>query len=253
VSSSQDSHSSNGGEPSRSPDPPAGVTPGARPPSGTPKPRAAGKVFRSPGAIAIWYAWLVFAALNLIDLAVRGHNHLSAVIAAVLVLITGIVFVAALRPRIIADDQTLTLRNPLRDIRVPWAAVTRIDMDEMVRVHCVVGPADPATGTAPRQRVLHVWALQSSRRSRMKAQVRARARAAEVTGGSPGFAKVPQEVRAITAQSTAARAVIELDELRSGAAERGAAAGPPDVTWSPIAAAAIVLPVLLVALVSLLP
>jgi hypothetical protein len=210
-------------------------------------------VFRSPGAIAIWYAWLVFAALNLIDLAVRGHDHVSAVIAAVLALITGVVFAAALHPRVIADDRTLVLRNPLRDIRVPWGSVTRIDLDEMVRVHCVAGPADPAAGDQPRQRVLRVWALQSSRRSRMKAQVRARARVAEMTRAGPGFAQVPQEVRALTAQSTAARAVIELDALRSGAAERGEAAGAPHVTWSKAAMAAILLPAVLLAAVSLLP
>ena len=253
MSSSQDSHSSSGGEPSRLPDQPVGVTPGAAPATARPRPATGRKVFRSPGAIAIWYAWLVFATLNLIDLAIRGHNHLSAVIAAVLVLITGIVFAAALRPRIIADDQTLMLRSPLRDIRVPWGSVTRIDLDEMVRVHCVATPADPAAGAQPRQRVLRVWALQSSRRSRMKAQVRARARAAEVTRGSPGFAQVPQEVRAITAQSTAARAVLELAELRSGAAERGVAGGTPDVTWSVTSVAAILLPALLLTLVILLP
>ncbi len=252
MSSSQDSHSSNGGEASRSPDPPVAETPGAPAPA-TPRSAAGRRVFRSPGATAIWYAWLVFAVLNLIDLAVRGHDHLSAVIAAVLVLITGIVFVAFLRPRIIADGQTLMLRNPLRDIRVPWGAVTRIDLDEMVRVHCVAGVADPAAGAVPRQRVLRVWALQASRRSRMKAQVRARARTAEVSRGSPGFAQVPREVRAITAQSTAARAVIELDELRSGAAKRGVPGGPPDITWSTTSAVAILLPALLLALVSLLP
>jgi hypothetical protein len=210
-------------------------------------------VFRSPGAIAIWYAWLVFATLNLADLAVRGHDHLSAVIAAVLILITGIVFAAALRPRLIADGQALTLRNPLRDIRVPWGAVSYIDLDEMVRVHCLTAVAEPAPGVPPQHRVLHVWALQSSRRGRMRARVRARARAAEVTGDTPGFAQVPQEVRAITAQSTAARAVIELDELRAGAAARGVPGGPPVVTWSLIAAAAILLPALLLTVVTLLP
>ena len=231
------------------------MTPGPRsaPAAARPRPAAGRKVFRSPGAIAIWYAWLVFAALNLIDLAVRGHNHVSAVIAAVLVLVTGIVFAAALRPRVIADGQTLVLRNPLRDIRVPWGSVTRIDLDEMVRVHCVAGPADPAAGDRQRQRVLRVWALQSSRRSRMKAQVRARARVAEVTRAGPGFAQVPQEVRAITAQSTAARAVIELDEMRSAAAERGDAAGTAHITWSLTSVAAILLPALLLAVVSLLP
>jgi Bacterial PH domain len=221
-----------------------------------PAPRAGAgrKVFRSPGAIAIWYVWLVFAALNLVDLAVRGHDHLSAVIAAVLALITGITFVVALRPRVIADEDAVTLRNPLRDVRVPWGAVTRIDLDEMVRVHCAAGPDGPAGGAAgARPQVLRSWALQSSRRSRMKAQVRGRARAAEVTRQAPGFAQVPNEVRAITAQSMAARAAAELDHMRSGAAERGAPGGPAAVTWSLTSAAAILLPALLLAIVSLLP
>jgi Bacterial PH domain len=242
VSSSQDSHSSSGGGTSHSPDAPvAGAAPAARP-----------KVFRSPGAVAVWYVWLVFAGLNMIDLAVQGHDHTSAVVAATLVLITGAVFVAALRPRIFADEDGVTVRNPMRDIRVPWGAVTSIDLQEMVRVHCRANAGETVAGAEPRQRVLHSWALQSSRRSRMKAQLRARTRTAEIASGRPGFTHAPAEVHALMAQSTAAWAVTSLDELRASAAQRGALGGPPEVRWSAASAAALLLPALLLAVVSVI-
>jgi len=245
VSSSQDSHSSSGAEASHSPDAP--IAGAAR------EARAAGrKVLRSPGAVAIWYVWLVFAGLNMIDLAVRGHDHTSAVVAASLVLITGVVFVVALRPRIIADDDGVTVRNPMRDIRVPWGAVTSIDLHEMVRLHYLAMAAEPVAGREPRQRVLRSWALQSSRRSRMKARMRVSARTAEVIRGSPGFARAPADAQVLTAQPIAARAVAELDELRSGAAQRGAAGGRPEVSWAAASAAALLLPALLLAVVSLI-
>ena len=61
------------------------------------------QVFRSPAAVAIWWVWVLFAVGNLIDLAVQGRDHLSVVAAFILLLITGVVYVTALRPRVVAD------------------------------------------------------------------------------------------------------------------------------------------------------
>ena len=81
------------------------------------------QVFRSPAARAIWWLWTLFAVANLIDLAVQGHDHLSAVAACTLLLVTGIVYTTAQRPRIIADADGVTIVNPLREHRAagpPW-------------------------------------------------------------------------------------------------------------------------------------
>ena len=63
------------------------------------------QTFRSPTAVIIWWVWLLFAAANLIDLAVQGRDHESLVAAAILVMATGVAYVTAQRPRIITSQR----------------------------------------------------------------------------------------------------------------------------------------------------
>lgn len=207
-------------------------------------------VFRSPGAALIWYGWLLFAAANVADLAIQGRDHASAMIAAVLALITGGVYVVALRPKIVADSSAVTVRNPLRDVRVPWGAVTSIELKDVVGVHYQVEAVSPVG--QPRQRVVHAWALQSSRRSRMRAQRRARARASKYPVASPGFGKLPEEVRQLATQPLAVTVIAQLDGLRARANQRGAAGGRPVVTWSGVSIAALGVPAVLVTVIGVL-
>ena len=93
--------------------------------------------------MAVWWVWLLFAAANWIDLAVQGRDKESLVAAAILLLATGVAYDTAQRPRIIADDTGVTIRNPLRDHRVGWACVTKIDLADVLRVHCDPGRASP--------------------------------------------------------------------------------------------------------------
>jgi len=155
------------------------------------------QTFRSPTAVAIWWVWLVFAAANWIDLAVQGRDKESVVAAAILLLVTGVAYVTAQRPRIIADDAGVTIRNPLRDHRVGWARVTKIDLADLLRVHC-----DPdqgqAEGLAPvgnkgkkgkdgkNATVISAWAVHYSRRRQFTAEGKAnRAAARQSSGRSP--------------------------------------------------------------------
>ena len=128
------------------------------------------QTFRSPVAVVVWVVWLLFAVANWIDLAVQGRDHTSAVAAAVLLLGTGVAYVTALRPRVIADDAGVTIRNPLRDHQIGWATVTRVDLAELLRVYCAW--ADP-DGTE-RRKVIGAWAVHISRRRQLAAEVRAR-------------------------------------------------------------------------------
>lgn len=121
------------------------------------------QVYRSSVAVVIWWAWLVFAVGNLIDLAVQGRDHLSAEAAAALLVVTGIAYATALRPRVIASAQGITVRNPLRDHQLAWQAVAQVDLGDLLRVHC----AGPGRG-----RVIQAWAIQASRRSRDMAAMR---------------------------------------------------------------------------------
>ena len=133
------------------------------------------QIFRSPTAVVVWVVWLLFAVGNWIDLAVQGRDHLSVVAAAVLLLATGVAYVTAQRPRIIADDAGVTVRNPLRDHRIGWAGVAEIDLVDLLRVHCAWGgPPGAAPADREHHKVISAWAIHYSRRRQFAAEAKAR-------------------------------------------------------------------------------
>jgi Bacterial PH domain len=143
-------------------------------------------VYRSALAPLTWWVWVAFAAANLIDIAVQGRDRLSVTAAAALLLVTAVAYVAALRPRVIADPGGIIVRNPLRDHRLPWPSVQRVDLGTLLRVRCSWQEAPgkgrgqqdaPCPETAERTRVFHAWALQSSPRP------------SSVTGLRPAFGR----------------------------------------------------------------
>jgi hypothetical protein len=137
------------------------------------------QVFRSPTAIIVWWVWVLFAVANLIDLAVQGRDRLSLAAAAILVLGTGIAYVTAQRPRVIADSAGITIVNPLRDYHVGWAGVTRVDLADLLRVHARRGPDDT--------KVIYSWAVHYSRRRKAAAEFKARRAAARMSSGRSSF------------------------------------------------------------------
>ena len=139
------------------------------------------QVFRSVGAVVVWWVWLLFAVGNLIDLAVQGRDHLSLVAAFILLFATGIVYITALRPRIIADNDGLTIANPVRDHRVGWAAVAGADPTDLLRVRC---EWQEEAGKA--RRAFYSWAVHSSRRRQLAAEMRARRQARQGSRGGFG-------------------------------------------------------------------
>lgn len=157
------------------------------------------RVFRS--VVGRWFGviWLVFAVANLVDLLVRGDGRAALVIGAVLLAATAVVWVTALRPRIVADDGGLRVVNPVREVRVPWAAVTAIDATDVVRVHT------PAA-------TYRCWAVQALNRHRTHPFGRRSPESSErkrTTTGGPD-----QETRRRTARRTRADHVAgELDAV----------------------------------------
>ena len=137
------------------------------------------QVFRSPTAIIVWWVWVLFAVGNLIDLAVQGRDRLSLVAAAILVLVTGIAYVTAQRPRVIADTAGITIVNPLRDHHIGWAGVTKLDLADLLRVHCRLGPDDT--------KIIYSWAVHYSRRRKAAAEIKARRTAARMSSGRSSF------------------------------------------------------------------
>ncbi|HEX3310961.1 MAG TPA: PH domain-containing protein [Streptosporangiaceae bacterium] len=184
------------------------------------------QIFRSPTAVVVWVVWLLFAVGNWIDLAVQGRDHLSVVAAAVLLLATGVAYVTAQRPRIIADDAGVTVRNPLRDHRIGWAGVAEIDLVDLLRVHCAWGgPPGAAPADREHHKVISAWAVHYSRRRQFAAEAKARRGARRSASAVPvgfgrsyGSAAPPREpvsgaeadaeriVKLLQARATAARA-----------------------------------------------
>lgn len=230
-------------------------------------------VYRSSVPVVVWWVWVAFAAVNLVDLAVQGRDHFALVIAAILVMITGVTYVAAFRPRVTADDEAVTITNPLRDHRVPWGCVESMELGDSLEVHCRWQDG------RPRRKKLYGWAVHSPRRSRLKAQMRARRKIGAAERQSESFGRMPPEAREAMAKTDAEHILQSLqaraDRARAagaGVAAAGAAGpadparpdGPPDASagearagagggggpvsrWDLLAVAALLVPAVLVA------
>jgi hypothetical protein len=174
------------------------------------------EVFRGPGSIVLSWAWLIVAVVTLIDLAVQGRDHYALVTAFVIVAISTVVYACAWRPRIVADADGVTVANPLRDHRVPWLAVTNVDVVHSVRVHCAPAPGSD-TG-----KIIYSWAVQASPSSARRAARRAglsgqrprltmsrNSQPQRPPGSAPGYGQVPEPARdaldRTSAEFTAAR------------------------------------------------
>jgi Bacterial PH domain len=201
------------------------------------------QMFRLPGAIFAWWTWVIFAVVCLVDIAFTGRNHTAAEIAVTLVFITGLIYACALRPRVVADADAVTVHNPLRDHRIPWGSVTAVDLRESVQVHCAGEPGDK------RGKVIHSWALYAHRRQRLRQELlshgndrRRLPRSALTSYGQPSDTEQKKP-------SAAQLMATQLDELATQARERGAAAGPRVVTWPWPPAVAIAAPAIALVLV----
>jgi hypothetical protein len=212
------------------------------------------QVFRSPIATLIWWLWVLFAVGNLIDLAVQGRDHLSAVAACTLLVITGIVYATAQRPRVIADDDGLTIVNPIRETRVRWPAVVGFDSTELLRVRCLWTAED---GTESDMKAFYAWAAHSSRRRKlaeeMRAQRRARGGSARAVrfggfGAPPADDAPPPAPLGLDVDIVVATLTERAEQVRSDAV--GVRAEPPVSSWYWPAIAAILAPALLLAIVA---
>lgn len=224
-----------------------GHAPAAPPATATGKP----EIFRSPVAPVIWWVWVVFAAANLIDLAVQGRDHFAVVIAAILLLITGVTYVAAFRPRVLADEARLRILNPLRDHQVSWSSVDAVDLGDSLQVHCSWRELG---GT--KTKTLYGWAVHSPRRSRLKAEMRHRrsdlARRKQGSSyGVTGYGQLPQSVRASIGKTDAEHIVAMLEKHATKARSGGLQASPPESSWHWFSVAALIVPAVLLTIAAL--
>jgi Bacterial PH domain len=195
-------------------------------------PSAKSEVFRRAAPVAFWWVWLAFALINVIDIAIEGSGHFVVTVTAVLVAITGVVYACALRPRVIASDAGLVVRNPVRDHRIPWGAVEAVDTGDWVRVHCA-------------GKTIDCWALFAPARARLRWGRRAQDRA--IASGS----RASDETRSLMSMTAVEAMARRMDERARQERAAGAAGGPPAASWAWLSLAAMILPALAVIVVAL--
>jgi len=156
----------------------------------------------------VWWTWVGLAALSVGDLIIQGHDYLSLKFALGLLTATGLVFACTLWPRVIVDEDGITVQNPLRRFRIPWAAVRGIFLADSVEIQCARGPQK-------KDKTVYTWALSSARRGRAKARLHGwqwdhgrRSRPASY-GQLPGQAK---ELVKMTQTEVMAREMAQLSE-----------------------------------------
>ena len=230
------------------------------------------EVFRLAPPLILWWVWVAFAVANVADFAIEGAPaRFAIVVSAILVTITGLAYVLALRPRVIAEPSGLTIVNPFRDHQVPWAAITAVDTGEWVRVHYAAGqagagqaaagqpsPVGPPSSAA--SKAISCWALYISARTKRRAAGLARARPLGVPGFAqasllaatsqgPGHAensRLPEEAKYLASLPPAKAIAVRLD---TRAARERARRGPDQenlvtARWAWPAIAALALPAL---------
>jgi Bacterial PH domain len=183
--------------------------------------------FRSTAAYVCGWAFMVFAALNLLDLGLRGRDVVSVVATAALLFGCGLAYVIGLRPRILGSDDGVLLVNPLRDVRLPWSSVEKIESTDALTVAYT---ADDGT-----RRTARSWVFQSSPRARARAEQRAGS-SSLTRGRTPAGFAAEQLTELLTAARPASASA------GTGASQAG---DRVSVTWSIPAVAALAAPGLL--------
>jgi hypothetical protein len=169
------------------------------------------------------WIWLGLSFLLIFDVVRRGTIESSGWVAiAVLLFVSSVVWAIWLRPQVTVDDERVVLCNPFRDVVVPWQAVTGIGATDMLRIQ--VGES-----------VHRGWAIQAPERARRRA-----AKASKAVRGERGHA-LSEDLRAELSNRTHAEFVAMQLRERWAAHRPDRPSGPEsvDVSWSPIALAAV--------------
>ncbi len=232
----------------RSPAPPAA-------PAGPPASLAPGReVFRLAPPVVLWWVWVAFAAANVADFAIQGtpSARFTAAVSAILVMVTGVAYALAMRPRVIADQAGITVVNPFRDHHVPWAVIQGVDAADWVRVHHT-RDGSPVTAVHVPGKALGCWALYISARIKRR-EARGAPPRSGVFRGFAGFgqqqadetARLPAEAKYLASLPPAKAIAARLDARAAKERRRAAQAGtgsPLPVTarwaWFPLAAVAV--------------
>ena len=209
------------------------------------------EVIRLVPPVALWWFWVVFVAANVADYAIQElpSARFGAVGSAVLLLVTGLMYTLALRPRVVVDGAGVTVVNPFRVYHVPWRLITSVDTGEWVRVHYRAGVGEQG---GPADRTVQCWALYISSRARRKlnrgpSRPR-RGLLARGFGAPPEEnSRLPEEARYLASLPVPKAVAIRLDTRAERERSRGLAGAGQETTtasWSWFALAAVAVPAL---------
>ena len=124
-----------------------------------------GKIlYRRLTPMLLWWAWLAFVVFCLADIVIPAHSYISLEVVAGLLTVTAVVYACAVRPRVIADDESVQVHNPFHDYHVRWGAVRGVFLGDSIEFSC----ARPAP---KKDKTIYCWALYTARRSRMRSQM----------------------------------------------------------------------------------
>jgi Bacterial PH domain len=162
--------------------------------------------------------------------------------------VTGAVYALAMRPRVVADEDGLTVLNPFRSHRVPWTVIQVVDTGDWVLVH-----------TDPPVKTIYCWALYVSARARRAPAVpprrslaMSRLRGIAVEPGTGISPRLSAEAQYLASLPPAKAIAAGLDSRAAKARKRSggpaAAAMTASWAWFPIAAVAVPLVALVIVL-----
>ncbi len=213
-----------------------------------------------------WWVWVAFATANVADYAAQGlpSARFGSLLAAVLLLVTGVAYTLALRPKVISGGDGLTVVNPFREHRLPWPVIESVEVGEWIRVRY----AAEARGAGSPVRSVNCWALYVSTRARRKVAVGAgsgavgvprRLRGLVTAGPAGGYAqpssRLPEEAVRLASLPVSAAIAARLDSRaakeRKRAASTAAEAQTPATAWSWPAVAAVAIPAVILLIVAL--
>lgn len=192
------------------------------------------------------WLWMVFALYNIVDILRHPWDRASAYAGSILLLVSGIVYVIALRPRLRADPERVLIRNPLRDVEIPWGAVTDVTAVDTVRVDT-------------EHKRYHSWVghVPNRRRAQFN-RSKLRARTAELSADprGRGFEQPATNARTATERMSQAEFMVErLKNLaeRFGPGSKDAGHTTASARWSWLAVAALAVPALLIVASAIVP
>ncbi|MFJ8926756.1 PH domain-containing protein [Streptomyces sp. NPDC102364] len=200
--------------------------------SQTTPPQARDRSYRSPAGIAGGVVLILIGAWMGGDAVAYGDGRTPWTVLAGLLFVVPLVVAFTIRPAVFGNEERLRLRNPFRDVTLPWSAVSGFKSGYSNEV------VDEA-GTK-----YQLWSIPVSLRGRRKVQ-RQQMRAAKGGRTATGASGLP----VTEPRSTGDQAMDELRELHEAHAET--AQGTTKVRWAyEIIAPALVGAVLLVVLLA---